>query len=245
MYKKFLLIAFMTYPLIGLGAPFEIKVHDELIASENESAFEVETNLHQKSNSEPFHGIFFQTRLEYAYGISQNSEISINAFTSVYSGNTYLNGGKLAYMYILEHDESGIFHYGIKNEINYIRAIGGGSQTFIEITPILAFQLTDWRLTLNPSLDIYLSGNTETYVLAPSAKLQYELSKDTFIGAEYYSELSPAGQLSSFSQRPDMAYLIFDKSIDKKSNLNVGIGQSTHSNSDKWAIKLIYALSFE
>jgi len=245
MYKKFLLIAFMSHPLIGLGAPFEIKVHDELIASENENAYEIETNLHQKSNSEPLKGTFFKTSLEYARGISSASEVSINGFASVYNGNTYLNGGKLAYMYIPEHDESGIFHYGIKNEINYIKAVGGGSQTFIEVTPILAFQLSKWRLSLNPSLDIYLSGNTENYVLAPSTKLQYELSKTAYISTEYYSELSPANHLGSFSQRPDMLYLVFDKIIDKKSNLNFGIGQSTHSNSDKWALKLIYAFSFD
>ena len=109
MCKKFLLIAFMSQPLMGLGAPFEIKVHDELIASENENVYEFETNLHQKSNNEPLQATFFQSRLEYARGIGSASEVSINGFASVYKGNTYLNGGKLAYMYIPEHDESGYF----------------------------------------------------------------------------------------------------------------------------------------
>jgi len=39
------------------------------------------------------------------------------------------------------HDEEGLWHYGVKNEINYIKDIGNAETTFYELTPILALQL--------------------------------------------------------------------------------------------------------
>lgn len=56
-------------------------------------------------------------------------------------------------MYVPTHDEQGIWHDGIKNEINYIQDVGGAENTFYEFTPILAVQLEKWRATFNPSID--------------------------------------------------------------------------------------------
>jgi len=68
------------------AAPFEIKVHDELIAEYQESAFEVETNLFQAPASQGLKTNVFQTRLEYGYGITEKSEIGANIYLSNYLG---------------------------------------------------------------------------------------------------------------------------------------------------------------
>ena len=140
-----------------LAAPFEIKIHDELIAELHESSYEIETNLFQASAAQGIKSNVFQTRLEYAYGIAQGNEIGANIFVSNYNGVSYVNGGKLSQMYIPTHDEDGIFHYGVKNEIVYLKDIGTENQLFWEMTPILAVQLQKWRFTINPSVDFGLN----------------------------------------------------------------------------------------
>lgn len=225
-----------------LAAPFEIKIHDELIAELHESSYEIETNLFQASAAQGIKSDVFQTRLEYAYGIAQGNEIGANVFLSNYNGVSYVNGGKLSQMYIPTHDEDGIFHYGIKNEIVYLKDIGTENQLFWEMTPILAVQLQKWRFTINPSIDFGLNKSGGV-AFAPTGKIAYSVTPHTALGAEYYSEMSNTTNSFPVSQRFNTAYLVVDTKIDK-STINFGVGKGTNLNSDNWVIKLIAAIAF-
>jgi hypothetical protein len=228
---------------LGLAAPFEIKVHDELIADYLRSAYEVETNLFQAPASQGLKSNVFQTRLEYGYGITQRSELGANIYMSNYNGVSYINGGKISHMYIPTHDEEGVWHYGIKNEINYIKDIGGSETTFYELTPILAVQLKDWRFTINPSVDVTLNNNS-TVTFSPSAKVAYSLSNITDLGMEYYADNIPVKGLYSVTQQPNTAYLVLDTKYGK-SSFNFGIGKGVTAVSDNWVVKLIASLNFD
>lgn len=236
--------AFAFYALSRplLAAPFEIKIHDELIADLHESSYEIETNLYQASAAQGIKSDIFQTRLEYAYGIARGNELGANVFLSNYNGVSYMNGGKLSQMFIPTHDEEGIFHYGIKNEIVYLKDIGGENQLFYEMTPILALQLQKWRLTINPSIDFGLNKSGGV-AFAPTGKVAYSITPYTSVGAEYYSEMSNTTNTFPISQRFNTAYLVLDSKIEK-STINLGIGKGTNLNSDNWVIKLIAAISF-
>ncbi|QWD87413.1 hypothetical protein AOC06_02190 [Polynucleobacter paludilacus] len=226
-----------------MAAPFEIKVHDELIAEYQDSAYEVETNLFQAPASQGLKTDVFQTRLEYGYGIARDSEVGANIYLSNYNGVSYVNGGKISYMYIPTHDEEGLWHYGVKNEINYIKDVGGTETTFYEFTPILALQLQDWRFTINPSLDVTLNNNISA-VFSPSAKVAYGLTHALDVGMEYYSDNLPNKSLYSVNQQPHTAYLVMDAKYGK-SALNMGVGKGVTTNSDNWVIKLIASVSFD
>jgi len=226
-----------------LGAPFEIKVHDELIAEYQESAYEVETNLFQAPASQGLKSNVFQTRLEYGYGIAKNSEVGVNIFLSSYNGVSYVNGGKVSYMYIPTHDEEGLWHYGVKNEINYIKDVGGTETTFYELTPILALQLDEWRFTVNPSVDVVLNKNSSA-TFAPSAKVAYGLTHSVDIGIEYYADNLPNKSLYNITQQPHTAYIVTDAKYGN-SSFNFGVGKGVTTNSDNWVIKLIASLNFD
>lgn len=217
-------------------------MHDELIAELHESGYEVETNLYQPSAAQGIPSNVFQTRLEYAYGISQGSEIAINGFFSRYNDITYVNGGKISQMYIPTHDEESNWHYGIKNEIVYLKDIGGDYQLYYEMTPILALQVQKWRFTINPSVDFGLNKSGGV-VFAPSGKIAYALTPYASIGGEYYREMSNTTNYFPISQRFNTAYFVIDTKIDK-SSINIGVGKGTNLNSDNWVVKLIAAISF-
>jgi len=224
------------------AAPFEIKVHDELIAEYQESAFEVETNLFQAPASQGLKSNVFQTRLEYGYGITEKSELGANIYLSNYNGVSYVNGGKVSHMYVPTHDEEGLWHYGVKNEINYIKDVGGNETTYYELTPILALQLQDWRFTINPNVDVTLNKNSSA-TFSPSAKVAYELTHAVDVGMEYYGDNLPNKSLYNITQQPHTAYLVMDAKYGK-SSFNFGIGKGVTANSDNWVIKLIASLSF-
>jgi len=227
----------------ALGAPFEIKVHDELIAEYQESAYEVETNLFQAPASQGLKSNVFQTRLEYGYGVAKNSEVGANIFLSNYNGVSYVNGGKVSYMHIPTHDEEGLWHYGVKNEINYIKDVGGTETTFYELTPILALKLQKWRFTVNPSVDVVLNKYSSA-TFSPSAKVAYGVTHSVDVGVEYYGDNLPNKSLYNVTQQPHTAYLVTDAKYGN-SSFNFGVGKGVTTNSDNWVIKLIASLSFD
>lgn len=227
----------------AFAAPFEIKVHDELIADYQHSAYEIETNLFQAPVSQGLKTDVFQTRLEYGYGITEKSELGANLYLSNYNGVSYVNGGKISHMYIPTHDEEGLLHYGVKNEINYIKDVGGNETTYYELTPILALQLQDWRFTVNPSVDITLNKNSSA-TFSPSAKVAYEITHTLDVGMEYYADNLPNKSLYNITQQPHTAYLVTDMKYGK-SSFNFGVGKGVTANSDNWVIKLIASLSFD
>ena len=236
-----LLLALLSCPVIG--APFEIKVHDELIAEYQESAYEVETNLFQAPAAQGLKSNVFQTRLEYGYGIAKNSEIGANIFLSNYNGASYVDGGKVSYMFVPTHDEEGLWHYGVKNEINYIKDVGGTETTFYELTPILALQLQEWRFTVNPSVDVVLNKYSSA-TFSPSAKVAYGVTHSVDVGVEYYGDNLPNKSLYNVTQQPHTAYLVTDAKYGN-SSFNFGVGKGVTTNSDNWVIKLIASLSFD
>jgi len=229
--------------LSAFAAPFEIKVHDELIAEYQESAYEIETNLFQAPASQGLRTNVFQTRLEYGYGIARNSEVGANIYLSNYNGVSYVNGGKISHMYIPTHDEEGLWHYGVKNEINYIKDVGGNESTYYELTPILALQLQDWRFTINPSVDVVLNKYSSV-TFSPSAKIAYELTHTVDFGMEYYGDNLPNKSLYNITQQPHTTYLVTDAKYGK-SSFNFGVGKGITTNSDNWVIKLIASFSLD
>ena len=225
------------------AAPFEIKVHDELGTQSGQSAYEIETNLFQAPANQNLKTNVLQARLEYAYGLTPQSELGLNLYLSRYNDTTYVNGGKVSHMYIPTQGESGLWHYGVKNEINYIQDIGGNTTTFYELTPIVALQLQRWRLTINPSVDVTLN-QTSTVSFSPSAKIANNLTKHLDLGVEYYADNIPMKGFNRIAQQPNTAYLVMDAKVGK-SVINFGVGKGVTASSDNWVVKFIASIDYD
>jgi hypothetical protein len=219
------------------AAPFEVKIHDELIAPHLETTFEAEVKLYKPPSNAIVSAPVLLSRFEVAQGVTKSSEFSINAFTSQFDGKTQFNGGKVAHIYIPEHDEDGWFHYGVKNEINSIYGLSEPRTVFYELTPIIALRFAPWRLTLNPSVDFYLNGERKN-IFAPAAKLAYSLSDQQALGVEYYSEFGPLRHPVALNQRPDTAYVVWDFST-RTSSYSFGLGRGVNAVGDTWVLKFI------
>lgn len=100
-----LLLALVGCPV--LGAPFEIKVHDELIAEYQESAYEIETNLFQAPASQGlktnvFHRI--SKKLNFALWL----RAWINYMRNIFPTFIHLNQNHIALADIFSHKSSNI-----------------------------------------------------------------------------------------------------------------------------------------
>lgn len=221
-----------------MAAPFELKIHDEFIAPYKEQTLEVETQLFRPSAkvaaTQP---LMLQARLEYAHGLTPSSEVSANLFTSRYDDQTHYNGYKFAYMFIPEHDESGLFHYGVKTEVDRVLNPFGPADTFVEITPILAIQLELWRITFNPSIDKYLNGQRQTR-LAPATRVMYDLGAARSVGVEYFSDPGPWRHPDPTSQRNDYGFVVWDVA-GEHNTYSVGVGKGLHAVGEPWIVKLV------
>jgi len=238
--RSFVALLFACCALPVCAAPFEVKIHDEIIAPHQEYSFEAEVKLYKPPLGGAIKSSVVQSRFELAKGMTPNSEFSVNLFTSAFDGRTQINGGKVAHIYIPEHDENGWFHYGMKNEINSVYGLNEPHAVFIEHTPILGFHFDQWRITLNPSVDVYLNGDRKT-IFAPAGKISRKLTGNYSLGVEYYSETGPIKHPTAFSERPDAAYLVLD-THSKTSTYSVGIGKGIHAVGDRWVVKLIGAI---
>jgi hypothetical protein len=223
------------------GSPFEIKVHDELIADYLESAYEIESNVYQTSSLNSLKGDVFQSRFEYGFGITPHSELGLNIYASRYDGVSSVNGGKISHMYIPTHDEKGWLHYGLKNEINYIKDVNGLETTFYELTPIIAIQLQKWRFTFNPSIDATLIQDHKT-TFSPSAKIAYHCNKELDLGSEYYADNLDLKDIS-VKDHSHSAYAVLDLKL-RYTNLNLGVGKGLNTMSDIKVIKMIASFAF-
>ena len=128
----------------------------------------------------------------------------------------------------------------MKNEINSVNGLNEAHAVFLELTPILAFHLANWRLTLNPSVDLYLNGDRKT-IFAPAGKVTRKITNHDSLGLEYYSETGPIHHPTPYTQRPDVAYLVFDK-YSKTSTYSLGLGKGIHAAGDRWVVKLISSI---
>jgi len=239
--KSFLLLGLLVARYC-YSAPFEIKVHEDLIADYQKSAFEIESNLYKTKSLANITTNVFQTRLEYGYGITKESEVGANIFISDYNGSSYVNGGKISHMYIPTHDEEGLWHYGIKNEVNFITDIGGVQTNFYEITPILSLHLQSWKFTLNSSIDMALNGEKKI-TFSPSAKVAYRAGEQTYFGFEYYVDNLPFSNLSGINQQPNTGYFVVDTTY-KASQITLGAGRGFATSTDNWVVKAVGSLNF-
>jgi len=226
----------------GYSAPFEIKVHEDLIADYQKSAFEVESNLYKTKSLANITTDVFQTRLEYGYGITKESELGANVFISDYNGSSFVNGGKISHMYIPTHDEEGLWHYGVKNEVNFITDIGGIQTNYYEITPLLSLHLQSWKFTLNTSLDMALNSEKKI-TFSPSAKVAYKAFEKTYIGFEYYVDNLPFSNLRAINQQPNTGYFVIDTAY-RTSQFSFGVGKGFATSTDDWVLKAVGSLNF-
>jgi hypothetical protein len=235
-------LALLIASVNGWAAPFEIKVHDDLIVAEGQQALSVHSN-YAKPLGNGGDSNAFQSILEYSYGLTHSSELGVHLFASNVNQAWYANGGKIAYQYVPAHDEEGFWHYSIKQEVTSVRPVGSANQVFYELTPIVGVGSGPWRMTLNPVMNVPIKTGYKQVLFEPAVKIGYSISPSASIGTEYYVEAGPLSRMLPHGRRDEVAYLVLDAKV-KKAVVNFGFGKGVNDVSDRRVIKMIVDYPF-
>ena len=208
----------------ALGAPNEIKVFTDELASYRKHTLETHVN---KARTGPL-----RVMPEYSYGLWRNWEFSLQLPLAFTSQSANGEGYRAELQYVAPHDDERGFYWGINVEIARDYRLGEPHFWNLEFIPIVGLRTGRWHFAANPGIERPLSGRERSATATPAAKAAYLVSGKNYLGLEYY-----------VGEQSRMLYLAWDGKLGK-SDINFGIGRGSTPASDRWVLKTIYEIAF-
>lgn len=223
----------------------EIQVYTDDINAPGEFGLELHTNYvikgrrDQKYEGEltPHHVLNLTP--EFSYGVTKRFEVGLYLpfAYDVGSNSGYTNGIKFRAKW-LEAEETSNIYYGINFELarNAVRA--AEDRWSAEIRPIFGIRGNAWSFTVNPILDVAVSGSNHRPQFEPAVKLNRKISGDLELGVEHYSSLGPLNDLAGAKDQSHATFLVADFKAGGH-DFNIGIGRGWRNSDEQWTLKLI------
>ncbi len=188
------------------------------------------------SDSVPSSNVF-QEYAEYAVGIAPGIEISAYAPVSSVGGHWRGEGAGMMLTFIAAHDEKAGPYWGFNVDLGHLGSPGETSRWSVDARPILGLRVSGWHFTVNPAIEIPLTGERSRVMFNPRAKAALSLDESNAVGLEYYGEAGPLRQLLPNDRRNEVACLVWDAELGKV-EINMGAGTHLTESSDRWVFKL-------
>jgi hypothetical protein len=111
----------------------------------------------------------------------------------------------------------------------------------LEIRPVIDKAWGRWYASVNPTVQRALAGqNTGSGLeFAPSARVNYDLSRFITAGVEYYGSYGQIGKFTPDSLRPQQFFATVDLHPALLWDISAGVGRGTTSATNRWTAKLI------
>ena len=226
----------------AFAASYELRVYSDDIPHAQDSEIELIMSVSQpKPSLTGPNGRVLQTLVEYGYGLGNGWAIGLELPTSHLQGRTKVEGLKAEVQYVAPHSQDHGWYWGVRGDIGYTstpyETQGGNS---MGINPILGYRWSTWHATVNPSVEIALSGPNTRTQFQPSAKIANALNSTTQLGLEYFSSWGALSAVLAQRQRDESLYLVWDEKL-AASRLNLGLGKPIHpagGSVDRWILKV-------
>jgi hypothetical protein len=233
----------MACPLgVVWAAPYELRMYSDDTPKHGDAELELLLSLAQpKPNAERPLGQVVQTLVEYGYGLGHGWSIGLELPSSHLQGQHKVEGLKAEVQYVAAHSKDHGGYWGVRGDVGYTStpydSRGGNS---IGINPILGYRWPTWHLTVNPSLEIPLSGPSTQTLFQPSAKLAHAVTGTGALGLEYFSSWGALSSVLPVRQRDESLYVVWDEQR-ATTRWHLGFGKpvrATSSSVDQWVLKL-------
>lgn len=185
--------------------------------------------------------------IEVTHGFNSWFEIGAYLFTSVQGGQGLAYVGDHIRPRVRVPDE---WHWpvgvSLSMEFGYARPAYAADEWTWEIRPIVDKQWGWFYWSINPALEIALSGpgQGQGAVFAPSAKIAAALSHVVSVGVEYYGSLGPLSGFDPASAQTHTIYPAIDLFFSDNWEFNAGVGFGLTDATDKMVVKLILGRRF-
>lgn len=154
---------------------------------------------------------------------------------------------RLQNLHVRERGHDNNTFYGVNYEVSYYDRRITESRFNGELRGILGINQGDWKLTLNPIVNLALSAN-------PSGRRpEFELfgqvmrafGPDLALGIEHYASVGRVSRPTYGSESGQISYLVADFKTKRHFDIHLGIGHGwTSGTSDKLVFKALLGLPF-
>ena len=229
---------------ISARAVDEIQVYNAEIAKVGQWTFQLHSNYAFIGRKEPdfLGGLIphhaLQGTGEWAYGITEWWEMGFYTPYAVDRNFTpYSNAAKIRQLFVIPHAAEREFFYGVNFEISYAMPQFSDAQWNLEIRPIVGWRKGDYEFIINPIVDMGFGQNGDS-IFAPCARFARNLGENLAVGLEYYTDLGPLRNFSTFNEQQHNLYAVVDFKIGRF-DVDLGVGYGLTPGSDRLMAKMI------
>jgi len=112
----------------------------------------------------------------------------------------------------------------------------------VELRPIIDKQLGAWYVSLNPTLEHGLRGETsaEGFEFAPNAVVNRDVTRKVNLGVEYYGGMGPIRGVAPRNQQAHQLFGVVNLDMGPEWEFNAGYGVGLTAPTEKRMIKVIF-----
>ena len=185
--------------------------------------------------------------IEVTHGFTSWFEVGAYLFTSVQGGQGLAWVGDHIRPRI-RVPESWKWPVGVSlsTEVGYARSLYAADQWSWEIRPIVDKQWGRFYWSVNPALEIALSGpdKGQSPVFAPNVKVALDLTRVVTFGFEYYGSFGPLSGFLPAQAQEQSIYPAIDLNLGADWEFNAGVGIGLTDATDKTVLKIILGRRF-
>ena len=178
---------------------------------------------------------------ELGYGITKNTQVSLQIFSSIDANRQLrVDGARagLTTMFIRpdDEDDDGLF-FGTLMEAGRLPATLSVNRIDGEIKFLMGYRSGRWLFAFNPEIGFKIAGSGPSEPeLSIKAKIAYRSSEGYRFGIEHFGEFGQLGHLGPLNQQSQQTFAV----IDFKSqhvDVGVGVGRGWNAYSQRWLVK--------
>ncbi len=232
---------------------FEIQVYGSETVAPGATMVELHSNVATEGSTRTSDHILrtqgaFHETLEVTQGWTSWFETGFYVFTSIQPDTTWEWVGNHIRPRV-RAPESWELPVGLSlsAEVGYQRRAFSADTWTLELRPIIDKQWRRWYVSINPTLDRAIKGESvdRGFEFSPAAKVSYNVTSKMAVGLEYYGSL---GRVTHFDRSHDQQHQLFpviDLDLGPRWEFNAGVGFGLTSSTDRLIIKMILGYRFD
>ena len=234
--------------------PDELEVYQDETTKQGQFAVDVISNYTASGLRKPstgglsssFH--LLQLNPDISYGITSNSQIGLQLFSSIsLGGNVRVDGSRIEFLTVpfrpADEDGDGLF-LGALFEMGHLPRTLSRNNLDAEIFLILGYRIGRWTFATNPEINFKVSGNGSSGTgLAAKFKAAYRTDNGYSIGMEHYGDLGQFHHIGPLNRQSQQTFAVVDFKA-KEMGVNLGVGRGWNDYSERWVFKAVVSFPF-
>lgn len=234
-------------PVARAQENYEIQVYGSETMPAGTTMFELHSNYSLEGRRDTVAGVLptnhaLHETLEITHGFNPWFEVGGYMFTSAAHGQSW----KVIGSHIRPRVRAPVsWHWpvgaSLSMEVGYQDRAYSTDTWSLELRPIIDKQLGAWYVSLNPTLEHGLRGETsaEGFEFSPNAVVNRDITRKVNVGVEYYGGMGPIRSLAPRAEQEHQLFGVMNLDMGTDWELNAGYGVGLTAPTEKRMVKVI------